>query len=187
MPVVPYLPDPVDYAIPGFVVLVLAEMLVARLRDRRRFCPKDTLTSLSLGLGSTVAGLLSAGLVYALAMWVYQFRIFTIGFAWYWFVLAFVLDDFAYYVFHRAAHRIRWFWASHVIHHSSQHYNLRRGAEPDLPVLDPHRGDRPHAALVRGGDEHAVAPPRPPRDQPALSRQELCRGLHRLGPHARHL
>ena len=124
MPVVPYLPDPVDYAIPGFVVLVLAEMLVARLRDRRRFCPKDTLTSLSLGLGSTVAGLLSAGLVYALAMWVYQFRIFTIGFAWYWFVLAFVLDDFAYYVFHRAAHRVRWFWASHVIHHSSQHYNL---------------------------------------------------------------
>src|SRR3546814_77230 len=28
------------------------------------------------------------------------------------------------YVFHRAAHRVRWFWASHVIHHSSQHYNL---------------------------------------------------------------
>jgi sterol desaturase/sphingolipid hydroxylase (fatty acid hydroxylase superfamily) len=35
-----------------------------------------------------------------------------------------VLDDLAYYVFHRSAHRIRWFWASHVIHHSSQHYNL---------------------------------------------------------------
>ncbi|MBL7507754.1 sterol desaturase family protein, partial [Escherichia coli] len=64
------------------------------------------------------------GVVFALAMWVYQYRLFTIGFAWYWFVLAFVLDDFAYYVFHRAAHRVRWFWASHVIHHSSQHYNL---------------------------------------------------------------
>jgi len=39
-------------------------------------------------------------------------------------VLCFVIDDFAYYVFHRSAHRVRWFWASHVIHHSSQHYNL---------------------------------------------------------------
>jgi len=124
MPVVPLLPDPVTYAIPGFVVLILAEMLIARIRDRRRFCPRDTLTSLALGLGSTVAGLLTTGLVYALATWLYQFRIFTIGFAWYWFVLAFVFDDFAYYLFHRAAHRVRWFWASHVIHHSSQHYNL---------------------------------------------------------------
>ena len=121
---VPHLPDPVNYAIPGFVALVIAEMAVARLRDRKRFCPRDTLTSLALGLGSTVAGLLTAGFVYAIAMWVYQFRVFTIPFAWYWFVLAFVLDDFAYYGFHRAAHRVRWFWASHVIHHSSQHYNL---------------------------------------------------------------
>jgi len=121
---VPHLPDPVTYAIPGFVVLILAEMGIARIRDRRRFCPKDTLTSLALGFGSTVAGLLTTGFVYALALWLYQFRITTIGFAWYWFVLAFVLDDLAYYVFHRAAHRVRWFWASHVIHHSSQHYNL---------------------------------------------------------------
>jgi sterol desaturase/sphingolipid hydroxylase (fatty acid hydroxylase superfamily) len=35
-----------------------------------------------------------------------------------------VLDDLLYYVFHRSAHRVRWFWASHVNHHSSQHYNL---------------------------------------------------------------
>jgi sterol desaturase/sphingolipid hydroxylase (fatty acid hydroxylase superfamily) len=119
-----HLPDPVTYAIPGFVLLVLAEMLVARLRDRSRYCPRDTLTSLALGLGSTVAGLLTAGVVFALSMWVYQYRLFTIGWAWTAFVAAFVLDDLAYYVSHRAGHRIRWVWASHVIHHSSQHYNL---------------------------------------------------------------
>ncbi|TKD51961.1 sterol desaturase family protein [Sphingomonas baiyangensis] len=120
----PELPSPVDLAIPAFVALVLAEMLVARMKDRRRYCPRDTLTSLGLGLGSTVAGILSGGLVFALALWVHQFRLFDIGWAWYWFVAAFVLDDLAYYAFHRSAHRVRWFWASHVIHHSSQHYNL---------------------------------------------------------------
>ena len=118
------LPNPVDDAIPAFVLLVLAEMLVARLRDRTRYCPRDTLTSLALGLGSTVAGLLSGGAVYALATWVSGFRLFDIGWAWYVWIACFVIDDFAYYVFHRSAHRVRWFWASHVIHHSSQHYNL---------------------------------------------------------------
>ena len=118
------LPNPVDFAIPAFVLLVLAEMIVAWAKDRRRYCPRDTLTSLSLGLGSTVAGLITGGAVFALAMWLWQFRLFDIGWAWYWFVIAFVIDDLAYYIFHRSAHRVRWFWASHVVHHSSQHYNL---------------------------------------------------------------
>ncbi len=118
------LPDPVTLAIPAFVALVLAEMLVARAKDRRRYCPRDTLTSLMLGLGSTVAGLVAGGMVFALAGWVWQYRLFDIGWGWVWFVIAFVLDDLAYYAFHRSAHRVRWFWASHVIHHSSQHYNL---------------------------------------------------------------
>jgi sterol desaturase/sphingolipid hydroxylase (fatty acid hydroxylase superfamily) len=118
------LPNPVDLAIPAFILLVLAEMVVARLRDRRRYCPKDTLTSLSLGFGSSIAGLLSGGLIFGMALWVYQFRLVEIGWVWWAWIVCFVLDDLAYYVFHRAAHRVRWFWASHVIHHSSQHYNL---------------------------------------------------------------
>lgn len=120
----PTLPDPVTIAIPGFVVLVLVEMLIARRRDATRYCPRDTLTSLLLGLGSTVAGVLAGGAVFAMATWVHGFRLFDIGWAWYWFVVAFVLDDLGYYVFHRSAHRVRLFWASHVVHHSSQHYNL---------------------------------------------------------------
>lgn len=118
------LPDPVQLAVPAFILLVLAEMLVAWARDKTRYEPKDTLTSLSLGLGSTVAGAILGGAAYAIATWVAQFRAFDIGYQWYWFVIAFVIDDLAYYAFHRSAHRVRWFWASHVIHHSSQHYNL---------------------------------------------------------------
>jgi sterol desaturase/sphingolipid hydroxylase (fatty acid hydroxylase superfamily) len=118
------LPNPVDYAVPGFIALVLAEMLVARAKDRRRYCPRDTLTSLMLGFGSSIASALSVSAIYALAVWVGQFRLFGIPYAWWSWPLCFVLDDLAYYIFHRSAHRVRWFWASHVIHHSSQHYNL---------------------------------------------------------------
>ena len=62
-----HLPDPVTYAIPAFVLLVAAEMLVAWARDKRRYEAKDTLTSLALGTGSTVAGVITGGAVFALA------------------------------------------------------------------------------------------------------------------------
>ncbi|MEM8696074.1 MAG: sterol desaturase family protein [Pseudomonadota bacterium] len=118
------LPDPVQYAVPAFVILVLLEMLVARRVDPSRYEPKDTLTSLLLGTGSTIAGALTGSAVIGLSVWLYQFRLFDIGYVWWAWILVFLLDDLAYYVFHRMAHRVRWFWASHVIHHSSQHYNL---------------------------------------------------------------
>ena len=116
--------DPVPYAIPVFVLLVLFEMLWARARAPETYEPRDTLISLSLGVGSTAAGILAAGAIYAAAMWLYQFRLITLGWQWWVWVLAFVLDDLGYYLGHRLGHRVRWFWASHVNHHSSQHYNL---------------------------------------------------------------
>jgi sterol desaturase/sphingolipid hydroxylase (fatty acid hydroxylase superfamily) len=120
------MPDfsPVDYAVPGFVLLVLIEMLWARKLRREAYEPRDTLTSLAFGLGSTVAGLLTGGAFLALFLWTWQFRLFDLGWAWWAWPICFVLDDLKYYWVHRFGHRVRWFWASHVNHHSSQHYNL---------------------------------------------------------------
>ncbi len=120
--------DPVTYAIPLFVALVLAEMIWAWRRRPEAYEPRDTLTSLAFGLGSTVAGVLFGGFVLAVFLWTWQFRVFDFGPTWWavWWAwpLCFVLDDLAYYWIHRFGHRVRWFWASHVNHHSSQHYNL---------------------------------------------------------------
>lgn len=118
------LPNPVDYAVPAFVLLIIAEMAWARFKAPEKYEPKDTLTSLLFGFGSTVAGAATGALIFGLSVWLYQFRAITIPFAWWAWIACFVIDDFAYYVFHRTAHRVRWFWASHVNHHSSQHYNL---------------------------------------------------------------
>jgi sterol desaturase/sphingolipid hydroxylase (fatty acid hydroxylase superfamily) len=118
------LPNPVDYAVPAFVALVLIEMFVVRRANRDRYEARDTLTSLSMGLGSTVAGALTAGAIVLMTNWLHAHRFFDIPFVWWAWPLCFVLDDLNYYLFHRAAHRVRWFWAAHVNHHSSQHYNL---------------------------------------------------------------
>ncbi|WP_120076380.1 sterol desaturase family protein [Aurantiacibacter odishensis] len=117
--------DPVAYAIPVFVALILGELLWTRFAgDAHAYEWRDTGTSLAIGLGSTVAGAITGGLTAALLVWVHGFAPLSIGWAWWAWPLCFVLDDLAYYVFHRSAHRVRWFWASHVNHHSSQHYNL---------------------------------------------------------------
>lgn len=118
------LPNPVDYAVPIFVLMILIEMIWARRNAPEKYEPRDTLTSLGFGLGSTVAGALTAGLVASMFYWGYQYRLIEIGWAWWAWIACFIIDDVAYYVFHRSAHRVRWFWASHVNHHSSQHYNL---------------------------------------------------------------
>ena len=120
----PDLPNPVDFAVPFFILLIAIEMLWQRRRAPEAYEPKDTLTSLAFGLGNSVIGLLAGGAIFGAMVWTWQFRLVTIPWAWWAWVLCFVLDDFAYYVFHRSAHRVRWFWASHVNHHSSQHYNL---------------------------------------------------------------
>ncbi len=116
--------NPVTYAIPGFIFLILIEMIWAKRRAPDKYEPRDTLVSLAMGTGSTAAGLLTAALIASLTVWIYQFRMLEIGWQWWAWIACFVLDDLAYYCFHRFAHRVRWMWASHVNHHSSQHYNL---------------------------------------------------------------
>jgi sterol desaturase/sphingolipid hydroxylase (fatty acid hydroxylase superfamily) len=120
----PDLFSPIDYAVPAFIILVLLEMWWAKRNAPEKYEPRDTLTSLAFGTGSQVAGALTGSFVFVLALWLYEHRLFDIGWAWWAFILCFVLDDFAYYWAHRTGHRVRWFWASHVNHHSSQHYNL---------------------------------------------------------------
>ena len=117
--------DPLPYAIPIFVVLILAEVFWAwRTQRARSYETRDTAISLLLGLGSTVAAAASAGAVGAMLVGAHGYSLWQFGVVWWAWPLCFILDDLAYYAFHRSAHRVRWFWASHVNHHSSQHYNL---------------------------------------------------------------
>ena len=125
----PNLPDIASYAAPFYIALILLE-IVAILQFRRsgQYETRDTVTSLLMGTGSVVFPLLLAGSVYgainAIFPFFYQWRLFDIGFAWWSYILCFIAYDFVYYWSHRFQHTIRWGWASHVVHHSSQHYNL---------------------------------------------------------------
>ena len=118
------LPDPVVMAIPAFVALAVLEVLVARFRKHPAYELQDTAASLTMGLINLVQGILFAGLIWWSLQAVYQWRLLDLPFAiWTWALLLFA-EDFVYYWFHRLSHEHRVWWAAHVNHHSSQHYNL---------------------------------------------------------------
>ena len=112
-------------AIPLYVLGILIELVAIRYWKRKgEFETRDALTSLLMGAGNVAAGLLLGFVSVVALLWVWQFRFFDLGLHWWVFVVAFIFDDLRYYCYHRIAHRVRWVWAEHVNHHSSQHYNL---------------------------------------------------------------
>lgn len=114
------------YAIPFFFLLIALELVVDHWRGVRTYRLADAINSISAGLLSQALGLLTKALgilVYAVAF--EQLALFRLDAneLWVW-LLAFVFYDFCYYWNHRIGHERNVFWASHVVHHQSEEYNL---------------------------------------------------------------
>jgi len=131
--------DPVTYAIPGFVLLIVLEWYIRRRMKMRDMDYKEAAASIGMGLVSVVVDLGVKAVAIGFFLWLYQFRLFdNLGpadvagfFDWSWhkahwwvWVIAFFADDFSFYWHHRLSHEIRMLWATHINHHSSQQYNL---------------------------------------------------------------
>jgi len=114
------------WAIPFFLGLLAWEAYDAAKDQAETYNDRrDTRTSITMGLGFLVINAVFWKAITVAAMFVvWEYRIVDLGWgvaAWAGMIL---VDDFAYYWYHRAHHEIRILWASHVVHHSSQQYNL---------------------------------------------------------------
>lgn len=113
------------YAIPFFFLLIGIELCAERIKNTDYYRLSDALTSLTLGVVSRATGLaknLVPFTLYYLAL--DSIAIVALGNQWWVWVLAFVLYDFCYYWLHRMSHQVNLLWAAHVVHHSSEDYNL---------------------------------------------------------------
>jgi sterol desaturase/sphingolipid hydroxylase (fatty acid hydroxylase superfamily) len=131
--------NPIAVAIPGFLVAITTELLVAKKRGRLGrvarergdlrpiYRTADALTDLGCGLVSQVTGLLTSGVVtvalYAALSSHSPLPYWPVD-SWLAWLAAFVVVDFQYYWWHRTSHRCNLFWAAHVVHHQSEDYNL---------------------------------------------------------------
>ncbi|MTD44763.1 sterol desaturase family protein [Conexibacter sp. W3-3-2] len=137
----------ITYAIPFFVLLLALEALSYHLLGHdhhddepatplRGYERRDTVTSLTMGLGNVAINVGWKLVVVALYVTLYELTPIRMPQdAWWAFVLLFVADDLAFYWYHRVGHRVRIGWASHVVHHSSEHYNLSTALrQPWVPM-----------------------------------------------------
>ena len=113
------------YATPFFIGLVLIEILYGRFVKDQKHNLMDTVSSLSSGLTNVVKD--SLGLVLILISYPFlleHLALIEIKATWLVWVVAFIALDFAGYWNHRLSHHINFFWNQHVIHHSSEEFNL---------------------------------------------------------------
>ena len=115
----------IAFAIPFFVLSMLLEFALLRHRDEHvGYTPKDSATSITMGIGYLACAALYKLVFVAIYMLAYEYRIIDVGMTWWMWIVAIVAQDFCFYWFHRAGHEVRIVWAGHVNHHSSDHYNL---------------------------------------------------------------
>jgi alkylglycerol monooxygenase len=113
------------YAIPVFLLLIGIEAFAAWRMGIRINRGADMVASLSSGTANIVKEVLGLSIAIVSYDWlVNHIAIFDLGTEWYVWVIAFIAKDFAGYWIHRMEHRINIFWNRHIIHHSSEEFNL---------------------------------------------------------------
>ena len=112
------------FIVPILLVLFLVEVIYSYKEEKHLYQQKDTLSNIVVGIGFFLSNLLSKIVMLFAFQFIYRFHLLKISDAWYIGIIAFLACDFSYYWFHRASHEISWFWAAHVVHHSSEQYNL---------------------------------------------------------------
>lgn len=112
---------------PVYVVLILTEMALSYWRGHGKYTATDTATNIYLMLLNSGVDLLFRAVYLVILTFFYQYHFMRVEPAWAYWLLLFLLEDFLFYVLHAVDHFSRFFWAVHVTHHSSEHFNLTTG------------------------------------------------------------
>ena len=113
------------YAIPGFFILIGLELLAEKIRGTNYYRVNDSITSLSTGVLSQLSKVVALLVPFTIYISIFDnFAVYQVKASPVTWVLTFVVYDFFYYWAHRYAHEISILWAAHVLHHSSEEYNL---------------------------------------------------------------
>lgn len=125
-----------NFAVPLFVSLIIAEQLFARHLGMQVNRGADMIASLSSGLTNVVKDVLGLSIAIVSYGWlVDRLAIFQIDATWLLYVIAFVAKDFAGYWIHRFEHEYNILWNRHVVHHSSEEFNLSCALRQTISVV----------------------------------------------------
>jgi len=113
------------WVIPGFLILVFIEILYGHYIKNQTYTLMDTISSLSSGITNILKD--SMGIILIIISYPFlekKIALFQLESSFTLYLIAFICIDFASYWSHRLNHKINVFWNQHIIHHSSEEFNL---------------------------------------------------------------
>lgn len=117
-------PNLLIYFLPAVILFTVIEYLFSHYGDHKHYEQKETVGSVLVGLGNLFVNLiLKMALLYG-SIWIYNLLPWRMELNWWTLPVCLIIYDFSSYWSHRISHYNRFFWATHVVHHSASHYNL---------------------------------------------------------------
>ena len=113
------------WAIPGFLILVIFEILYGHITKKQSYVFMDTLASLSSGITNILKDILGLAVIIISYPYILEkVAIFEVENGLLTYCIAFICIDLASYFVHLINHKVNFFWNQHIIHHSSEEFNL---------------------------------------------------------------
>lgn len=123
-------------AMPAFLLLVLFEKWYGWRKGQDTVRNLDMISSLSSGVTNVTKDVLGLSIALISYEWlVSKVALTHIGTTWLTYVIVFIVLDFSGYVVHALDHKINFFWNSHIIHHSSEEFNLACALRQSVSVF----------------------------------------------------
>lgn len=118
------IPNIILWAVPFMLFFTVVEMVVTYYQDHEFYEKKETIGSILVGLGNlAVTAVIKVGLLYFF-IWLYNLIPWRMELNWWTLLPCYVILDFFSYLAHRVSHSQRFWWATHVVHHTGERYNL---------------------------------------------------------------
>ncbi len=123
------------FSTPLYVLVIGAELLISHLEGVRAYSWKDTIQNFSLSLLTGLTDLLMRGISLIVLTFFFQYSLLNWSYSVTYWVILLLFTDMMHYWLHRLGHQCRLFWAVHVNHHTSTHFNFSVGFRSG--VLEP--------------------------------------------------
>jgi alkylglycerol monooxygenase len=122
-------------AMPLFLLLVLFEKWYGWRKGNDTVRTMDMISSLSSGVTNSTKDVLGLSIAIISYSWMVEnLTIYQVQSSWLLYVIAFLALDFAGYWVHRLAHTVNFFWNNHIVHHSSEEFNLACALRQSISV-----------------------------------------------------
>ena len=121
---------------PIFIILISIEIIVAKKMGIKVNNPADMISSLSSGITNIAKDGLKFGVLIVSYSWLVKYiTIYKLEPIWLAIIIAFIVQDFSGYWLHRMNHRVNILWNRHIIHHSSEEFNLSCALRQEISAI----------------------------------------------------